>query len=140
MAGFLENDYTKYHKLLDYIDSYKKATVTHEKGFMDVNRNINIQDIFDNYKNTDMNIMITVYMDDQKWRYYEYSPKAMSQDLYGTVDMWRILLECNEMNHPGEFCKRKKLYVPDPEPFLQHLSKVYYIKSEYLSKIKRIWE
>lgn len=140
MAGFLENDYVKFHKLLDYVDSFRQATVTYEKGFMDINRYVNIQDIFDNYKNSDMGIMQTFDMDDIKWQGYEYSPKAMSLDLYGTIDMWRILLECNEMNHPGEFCKRKKIIVPEPENFLQHLSKVYYVKSEYMSKIKQIWE
>lgn len=140
MAGFLENNYVKYHKLLDYIDSFRQATVTHEKGWMDKNRNINIQDIFDNYKNSDMGIMMTIPMDDIKWNGYEYDPKTMSLDLYGTIDMWRVILECNEMNHPGEFCKRNKLTVPEPESFLKHLSKVYYIKSEYLSKVKQIWD
>ncbi len=60
--GF-ENDYKQISCYQDYVDSFRQATVTYEKGFMDVNRYVNIQDIFDNYKNSDMGIMQTFDMD-----------------------------------------------------------------------------
>lgn len=137
--SFIKNDYTKNHKLLDYVKNFANYRYAYEKGFMDANHDINIVDIFDNFQNKEADIMIDQDINDNEWITYEFNPKKMSQDLYGTVDLWRVLLQENNMNHPGQFCKLKTLRIPDPVKFKKFVSSIYEIKNEYMMKIDRIW-
>ena len=136
---FIENDYTKNHKLLDYISNWSKYRYSFDKGFIDKRQDINIIDIFENYQNKEMNIMIEVPMEDTDWISYEYNPKKLSMDLYGTVDLWRTILQENNMNHPGQFCKLRTIRIPDPVRFKKHVTTIYELKNEYLTKVDGLW-
>lgn len=63
---------------------------------------------------------------------YKYDPKKLSLDLYGTMDLWVLLLKLNRCSHPLNFVS-KNVRVLDPDN-LSILSKILQSESQRLNK------
>ena len=59
-------------------------------------------------------ITVTYILDEELQMHYRYKPKTLSEDLYGTVDLWFELLRLNHMRSIIDFTPKKvKVYDPD---------------------------
>ena len=59
-------------------------------------------------------ITMTLVFDDELTAKYRYNPKMLSEDLYGTVDLWFELLRLNHLRSIIDFeAKKVKIYDPD---------------------------
>lgn len=142
MAKYAYSD-TDYHldKLEDYINYYKNKSITYYKGYMDVDYSFHITDLFDNFFNTEnYNNIIEFKISDVDLIDFQYNPKGLSNYIYGTPDLWFIILKANQLDHAGEMdFLNGKLYLPDPEALNTYLSTVYSLKNNYISKIGHMW-
>lgn len=136
---FFNGNLEELHGLVDYINKMDSSRILFGKGFMDANMEIHIMDIMDNWMNKEFNMLTEVPMNDYDWITYEYNPKRMSKDIFGTVDLWRVILDLNGMKHAGSFCKRSHLILPEPEQFKAFVEKMYNIKLDYQSSVNQLW-
>lgn len=60
---------------------------------------------------------------------YRFSPKRLSMDLYGTTELWSILLEVNAMVSVSEFSLTKPIKVFDPRPFFEVLNEILVLEN-----------
>lgn len=73
-----------------------------------------ISNIINKYKDYFDKITCTVIVDDEQMNTYKYKPKMLSYDLYGTTELWSILLYINDCKSVMDFNKtRLKLLYPD---------------------------
>ena len=108
---------------------------------MDVDYSFHITDLFDNFLNTEnYNNIIEFKISDVDLIDFQYNPKRLSNYIYGTPDLWFIILKANQLDHAGEMdFLNGKLYLPDPEALNTYLSTVYSLKNNYISKIGHMW-
>lgn len=93
-----------------------------------------ISNALDSYMDFLMDICIDVKLDDKELDKYYQNPKALSRDLYGTMDLWYILLRVNRCSSPFNF-KSKTLKVMHPDR-LDIINKMLNLCEERLSKTK----
>jgi hypothetical protein len=136
---FFNGTLEELHGLVNYIHKMDDTRIIFGKGFMDANMEIHIMDIMDNWLNSEFRMTSEVPMDVHDWIAYEYNPKKMSKDIFGTVDLWRVILDLNGMKHPGAFCKRDVIILPEPEQFKSFMEKMYNLKLEYQSSVDQLW-
>ena len=55
---------------------------------------------------------------------YRFKPKKLSYDLYGTTELWSVLLELNHMISILDFNLEKRIKVYEPKSFLKLLNEV----------------
>lgn len=46
---------------------------------------------------------VKVTMSDEEYAKYKYNPKYLSYDIYGTTELWFLILEANEMHSAMQF-------------------------------------
>ena len=51
---------------------------------------------------SDMNNVVVVHMSESNANRYSYNPKALSKRVYGTPDLYFVLMFLNNYRHPGE--------------------------------------
>lgn len=67
---------------------------------------------------------------DEEFLKYRCNPWYVSDDLYGTTQLWFLLLHLNEMYSATEFTKRSiKIY--DPDLIIPKLSEIIAVNEEY---------
>lgn len=59
------------------------------------------------YYSVIFNMCVYVELDDIAYENYKYQPKKLSKDLYGTIDLWHIIIWINGMTSVTEFNRRK---------------------------------
>ncbi len=74
---------------------------------------INGVTIFDRYyAEIDQTSYYKELTDDEQLKYF-YRPKKLSFDLYGSTELWSVILRLNEMDSISDFCT-PKIRVPSP--------------------------
>lgn len=129
------------HKLLDYIRMLDSANLAFQKGFLDNGTETHLYDVYDNYLNDSMKMVQEIEMDESDWIIYEYdyNPKKLSNDVYKTPDMWRIILDLNGCKHPGEFARFERIKLLTPESFEAFTHKIYELKKQLLMNSDSMW-
>ena len=123
----------------DYINYYKGKNLAFYNGFMDVDYNFHITDLFDNFFN-DENNLETFTIDSFDKADFQYNPKGLSNYLYGTPDLWMLILRCNNVDHPGELELTNGLIkVPKAPELDRFLTTVYYMRQTYFQKRGHRW-
>lgn len=118
-------------KLDDYIKAYSKAKHVYDQGYLDKFLEIHILDIFDNFLNDYFSENVRqLELTNIEKDMYRYNPKALSTYLYGTPDLWMVILRLNELDHPGELDFKKPVYIPIPEAYETFYRKIDRIKEE----------
>lgn len=138
--GFSFSDnYGDITKIEDYINYYRSKNITFYKGFMDVDYQFHIMDLFDNFFNNPEN-MEEFLIDSFDKADFQYNAKGLSDYLYGTPDMWWVICRCNGLDHPGELdLSSGKIIVPRAPEFDAYVQKVYHMKDEYFVKLGHKW-
>ena len=99
----------------------------------DVNnqRDINFpfSSIISKYKDFLYQIIITIELTDEEADHYQYKPKMLSEDLYGTTELWDTLLILNNATSVSEF-KLKKLKLYDPTRLKAYINEIMLLEEE----------
>lgn len=81
------------------------------------------------YKDFLHEIIITMDLDDKQRVKYMYKPKMLSEDLYGTTELWDTILLLNECVYVSEF-KPKTVKVYDPNKFKRYINEIMLLEEE----------
>lgn len=85
--------------------------------------------IINKYKDFLYNIIIEIELNDEEFEIYQYKPKMLSEDLYGTTELWDSILILNNATTVAEFNSKKiKLY--DPKKFKKYLNEIMLLEEE----------
>ena len=85
----------------EYLKDIKKKTYLNiDNGFIEEINNGHVCDIF---RDIIIDNLIFVTFSDEEKRRFNYRPKVLSKSLYGTSDLFFIILKLNNLTHPSEF-------------------------------------
>lgn len=95
----------------DFISSYQSEDIQYSKFFLDqllVTNNgkrmiVNFNDLVIKYFPELNSIKRKVTMTDTEYAKYKYNPKRLSYDIYGTTELWFLILEANELHCAMQF-------------------------------------
>ena len=127
--------------LQDWINHYKGKQLTYYKGYLDTDYTYHMTDLFDNFfdENTFDNIEEIAINGTDKLA-YQYNPKGLSQTLYGTPDLWYLILKCNDLDHAGELdIDNSRVKVPKRENLEEYLTNITTMMTNYFSERGSRW-
>lgn len=108
------NNYTTMQSLSEYEDqlniSYNKLFL---KSLVDSEDNVlivNSTSLANKYYDYIQNGIISLELTDKEYMKYRFQPKMFCNDIYGTTELWGLLLKINNFNSIAEF-NRKKIKV-----------------------------
>ncbi len=123
-----------------FINSYSIDTMTFKKMYMqevmEFNSGrkiiVNSESLIDRYVNELADYKMKLSMTDEEKRKYRFNPKSLSFDLYGTTELWNLLLHANEMFSVAEFeTMDDDVYVYSGS-VLQFINKVIDLEKNYV--------
>lgn len=88
--------------------------------------------VFDSYMDFIIPITQTITLTEEEYAKYRMRPKLLSYTLYGTVELWFLLLKINRMQSSMEFNKRE-LKVIKPSQ-IDLINKIMVFNNERLEK------
>lgn len=105
----------------DYVESYAVDDMTHDKlYFQQVFEDksgkkmvVNERGLMLRYTAEFLSTKRKYTFTDLEYRRYRYNPKLLSFDLYGTTELWSLLLNLNELTSTTQF-DLKTLYIFPP--------------------------
>lgn len=114
------NSYTTISSLSEYEDqlnlSYNKLFL---KSKIDADNNtliVNSTLLTNKYYEYIQRSVVTLTMTNNEYMKYRYQPKLFCSDMYGTTELWALLLQINNFNSVTDF-KHKKIKVFSPDIF-----------------------
>lgn len=128
----------EHHTLMSYMKALEACNVSYDNGFLNDLQDIHIIDIFDNFFN-DPNNIDTIELSNSELGLYNCNPKQLCIDLYGTHDYMQVIMQLNEVDHPGEFTLEKGyVLVPNPSFFTTYIDRIYsFRKNEFSTTFKK---
>lgn len=95
----------------DYSKSYNSETITFDEYFLkqvlvfkDGSKAlVNFDSCLVKYMPEIKQIVTKVEFPNDKYLYYRFNPKLLSYDLYGTTELWALILDINELKSAAEF-------------------------------------
>ena len=105
------NSYTTISSLSEYED---RLNLSHNKLFLkslikseDNNLIINSTSLANKYYDYILKSVVTVTLKNNEYMKYRYQPKLFCNDMYGTTELWSLLLKVNNFNSVSEFNTKK---------------------------------
>lgn len=107
-------------RITDYIRDYKNTPVTQEKiqlkDWNEIDGKISIlgnEPLILKYE-TELNDYLVDYkLNERQYQKYQFNPKLLSYDYYGTTEMWSLILHANEIFSACELTMNPvKMYSP----------------------------
>ena len=105
---------TKCHTISDFKDYVDLADISYPKTFLKSvvntesgNLIVNSTSLPNKYYDFILSATRTTVLTDEEMRRYKFNPKLLCFDLYGTVELWGLLLKVNNMTSVTEFTKPK---------------------------------
>ena len=100
--------------ILDYIASYESEEITSSAFFLKqvftskLNAKIlvNFNNLTIKYMPELKDIKVKVTLSNEEYNRYKYNPKRLSYELYGTTELWFLILEANELHSINQFDSR----------------------------------
>lgn len=96
--------------LSKFINYYKSLGINHSKLFtkelldiLDKQVIVASDSILDPYQNMLKDKRVLVKVDDPNIKKYWYNPRKLSYDIYGTTELWGLILHANEIYSASEF-------------------------------------
>lgn len=83
--------------------------------------------ILNKYKDFLFKIIIEMNLSEEDILKYEYKPKLLSEELYGTTELWDTILILNGFVSVSEF-KPKKIKVYDPNRFKSFINEIMFLE------------
>lgn len=90
-----------------------------------------LYDYWDDIKEKRVLLILT----DEEYLKYRYRPKYFAKDIYGSTQLFFIILALNNMYNMKDFNK-KRLWVLYPSDLTDLLNKIYSAESNYIEKLK----
>ena len=114
----IQNDMTREYSLEDII----KKGPSNELILDNLNMFVNFEGftipqmniLFEKYRGVIIESCLKIKLSDELLRHYIYRPKYLSLKLYGTIDLWQLILWINDLTSATQFDK-SIIYVFDPE-------------------------
>ena len=102
----------------EYISNYNSEEITHSAFFLkQVFTTGTSAKILVNFKNLVMKYMpelndlkVKITLDNDEYSKYKFNPKLLSHDVYGTTELWFLILEANELHSITQF-DLKTIYI-----------------------------
>ena len=83
---------------------------------------INLQNLVTKYMPELKELKIKIGLSNEEYAKYKYNPKVLSYDVYGTTELWFLILEANELHSITEF----------------NLKTIYLFRTDIIDKLSRI--
>jgi hypothetical protein len=103
-------EYTIKEFITNYgVDDFTYDTLFYKDVFNTSKGNIliNGNSILDRYANELPNYKTRLTFDESDYRKYSYNPKILSYDIYGTTELWFLILHANELTSSSQFDMEK---------------------------------
>jgi hypothetical protein len=120
--------YATIQELIDSVDdmeiSYRKL---HTNAYVKNNDEIikiPYKSILQDYRPFFESTIVTAEFTNSEVTKYRFKPKRLSDDLYGTTELWSVLLDLNNMYSIIDFNLEKSIKVYEPKEFLKLLNEV----------------
>lgn len=105
------NNYTTISSLMEY---EQQLDLTHSKLFlksMVASGNnkliVNTTSLANKYYDYILDTVVTVSLTDSEYMKYRFQPKMFCNDMYGTTELWSLLLKVNNFTSISEFDSKK---------------------------------
>lgn len=95
----------------DYITQYNNEDVTFSEFFLkqvfvtDAGKKllVNFENLIIKYMPELKELKVKVTLSNEEYSRYKFNPKLLSFDLYGTTELWFLILEANELHTISQF-------------------------------------
>lgn len=95
----------------DYITQYNNEDVTFSEFFLkqvfvtDTGKKllVNFENLIIKYMPELKELKVKVSLSNEEYSRYKFNPKLLSFDLYGTTELWFLILEANELHTISQF-------------------------------------
>lgn len=101
----------------DYISQFNSEEIISSAFFLKQVFTTNNKKMIVNFSNLVIKYMpeikelkVKVELSDEEYSKYKYNPKVLSYDLYGTTELWFLILEANELHSVSQF-NSKTIYL-----------------------------
>lgn len=99
------------YTIRDFIKEYKEETLSfdtlHFKEVFKKRNGDNViilsDSILTKYNNELLPLIVPLHLNDSEYNKFQYNPKLLSYELYGTTELWQLLLHANEIFYIGQF-------------------------------------
>lgn len=98
------------YTIKEFIDNYAIDDVTFNTVFLkDVFNTpngkmiVNGSSVLDRYRNELSQYKTKLKLTSEEYRKYQYNPKVLSYDIYGTTEFWFLILHANELTSVSQF-------------------------------------
>lgn len=101
-----ENTYT----IEQFIQSNSNSSISYEKlSLIEKMDNIHTitYNLLNDYRDELNNLLVTINLSDEEFSRYAYKPKLLSYDIYGSTELYFIILFINNLCNVKEFNNRK---------------------------------
>ena len=104
--------------ITDYITQYNNEDITFSEFFLkqvfttDAGKKllVNFENIMIKYMPELKDLKVKVTLSNEEYSKYKYNPKLLSYDIYGTTELWFLILEANELHTISQF-NSKTIYL-----------------------------
>lgn len=67
---------------------------------------------------------IVIALDDSQVSHYRYNPRLLAKDLYGTAELWYMILELNNLSSVIEFRDIEYINIYQPDLFYKMINEI----------------
>jgi hypothetical protein len=116
----------------DLIDAYRKQEKTyknlHEKAIITDSNGDTIRvpygSLINKYKDYLAGSVVTANLTDDEVLYYKYKPRLIAKNIYGSAELWFMILELNYMCSVTEFKDISSLRLYHPSLFVDMINEI----------------
>ena len=93
--------------------------------------------ILNDYRKEIFDFIIPITLTDEEFQKYQYQPKKLAYDLYGSTEYYYMILFINSMTNIKEFNRRRINLMRDKD-MSNVLSAIYSSESEYIERTQQL--
>ena len=93
--------------------------------------------ILNDYRKEIFDFIIPITLTDEEFQKYQYQPKKLAYDLYGSTEYYYMILFINSMTNIKEF-NRRKINLMRAKDMSIILSAIYSSESEYIERTQQL--
>ena len=89
------------------------------------------KNVLNDYMDELKQLSVLVELSDSEYNKYMYKPRLLSYDIYGTTDLYHVILNINNIFNEKQF-KPKKLRLIKKKELVEALSQIYNSEKEFI--------
>ena len=93
--------------------------------------------ILNDYRKEIFDFIIPITLTDEEFQKYQYQPKKLAYDLYGSTEYYYMILFINSMTNIKEF-NRRRINLMRAKDMSSVLSAIYSSESEYIERTQQL--